>query len=217
MVLICLIKNYFLILGGLKIESECLPCLNGCSDIATDELCSICCCETLKSSPCVKLSCNHIFHYVCIRKKLLQRWPGPAISFSFMGCPLCNEKISHLSLDSMMKPLLKFEADITEAALKRLEFENLHNDVALTDKNSIFFNAPEKYALDIYAFYQCYKCKKPYFGGRHECAINEQFQACELICGNCVGLNVSSCKIHGKDYIQFKCKFWYLYLKFNSI
>lgn len=26
-------------------------------------------------------------------------------------------------------------------------------------------------ALDIFAFYQCFKCKKPYFGGKKDCQL----------------------------------------------
>lgn len=196
-------------------ESECLPCMKlSCGPVDGEDYCSICCSEPLKCSPCIRLTCGHIFHYVCTRKKIVQRWAGPAVSFSFLNCPLCSERISHVSLETIMKPLLKFEKDIVSAALQRLQFEGMASDPVLSDPSSIYYNNPEKYAVSVFAFYQCYKCKKPYFGGRHECAGNEHFQPSELICGNCIESdnNNSSCSIHGKDYIQYKCKFWYFQL-----
>ena len=59
----------------------------------------------------------------------------------------------------------------------------------------------------------CYTCKAPYFGGRRQCeeaAMNneEKFNEKELVCGSCTaGSDAGSCKKHGKEYIDFKCKF----------
>lgn len=47
--------------------------------------------------------------------------------------------------------------------------------------------------MAIYAYFMCFKCKNPYFGGRKNCAdaMNEGqnaggvFKAEELICANC--------------------------------
>eukprot|EP00801_Mesodinium_rubrum_P008294 Mrub_08311.p3 GENE.Mrub_08311~~Mrub_08311.p3 ORF type:complete len:142 (+),score=62.17 Mrub_08311:165-590(+) len=64
------------------------------------------------------------------------------------------------------------------------------------------------------AFYQCYKCKNPYFAGLRECDRNieesREFQADELVCGGCVvieGVGDTDCATHGKDFIEWKCKF----------
>lgn len=35
--------------------------------------------------------------------------------------------------------------------------------------NSKFFEQPLKYAISIYSFYECFKCKSPYCGGMKNC------------------------------------------------
>ena len=66
--------------------------------------------------------------------------------------------------------------------------------------------------MGTYAYYQCYKCKKPYFGGRKECGVEIdyfEFKPEKLVCAECsdVGINVKVCDKHGKDFIEYKCKF----------
>ena len=65
------------------------------------------------------------------------------------------------------------------------------------------------------AYYECYKCKSPYFGGLADCE-NEAMRAADsrqqdLICGKCaadlVGAGVTNCEIHGNQFIDYKCKF----------
>lgn len=55
-------------------------------------------------------------------------------------------------------------------ALDRLKFEELQKtDPKLTDKSSIYYGKPKDYAMIIYAYFMCFKCKGPYFGGRKDC------------------------------------------------
>ena len=67
--------------------------------------------------------------------------------------------------------------------------------------------------MAIYCYYMCFKCKKPYFGGAKDCnraMENEkmEFKPEELVCANCCDVEkVENCNKHGKDYIEFKCKF----------
>lgn len=46
----------------------------------------------------------------------------------------------------------------------------MQKDPKLTDPKSLFYQKPTDYAMTIYAYFQCFKCKKPYFGGRKSCA-----------------------------------------------
>ena len=55
-------------------------------------------------------------------------------------------------------------------AFERLKFEELLKDEKLTNKSSPYYNKPNEYAVAIYAYFECYKCKNPYFGGRKSCA-----------------------------------------------
>lgn len=65
------------------------------------------------------------------------------------------------------------------------------------------------------AYYQCHKCKVPYFGGAIDCAdaqnALQDFKVEELVCPKCsaasVGAGIKNCQKHGDQYIDFKCKF----------
>ena len=56
------------------------------------------------------------------------------------------------------------------------------------------------------AFYKCFKCEEPYFGGLRDCGDNAEeagmeFNKEDLICPTCsigsVGLGEKNCKEHG--------------------
>ena len=46
----------------------------------------------------------------------------------------------------------------------------MDKDEKITDKKSEYYNKEVEYAQAIYAYFECSKCKKPYFGGRKNCA-----------------------------------------------
>jgi len=97
-------------------------------------------------------------------------------------------------------------------SLKRLKFEDREKDKRLSDQTDPYFKQPLKYALAIYSYYMCYKCKKPYFGGLKKCGQEqnkEDFDEKELICSEHFPPipGITECKVHGKDFIEYKCKF----------
>ena len=67
------------------------------------------------------------------------------------------------------------------------------------------------------AFYLCYKCKKPYFGGlkvSEEAGVyyDDNYKKEDLVCGSCIykeqgNIEKSKCKKHGIKYITWKCRF----------
>jgi hypothetical protein len=65
------------------------------------------------------------------------------------------------------------------------------------------------------AYYQCFKCKSPYFGGLKDCIQAQQegqeYKKEDLVCGKCaavsIGAGIQNCPKHGTDFIEFKCKF----------
>jgi E3 ubiquitin-protein ligase MYCBP2 len=70
--------------------------------------------------------------------------------------------------------------------------------------------------MGTFSYYLCFKCKKPYFGGRKDCerlreeaSNNEAFKPEELVCAQCssIGIALRICPKHGKDFIEFKCRF----------
>lgn len=65
------------------------------------------------------------------------------------------------------------------------------------------------------AYYQCFKCKDSYFGGKKDCIRAQQeeqvYKPEELVCGKCASIDVKggdkSCKAHGSEFVDYKCRF----------
>lgn len=203
---------------GIRGERQCPPCLNvDCiasrEDTNEEDYCNICWVEGLGQAPCVKLECRHYFHYNCIRTIIEKGWPSARITFKFMECPLCNQQISHPALKRILKQSIDLKKDVSARALGRLKIEGLNNDKRISQKGTKYYNNPQQFALDRLAYYSCYKCRKPYYGGMRRCEEagmqkDEKYKKEHLICGACAsGPNTQACKIHGKQYITFKCKY----------
>jgi len=199
---------------GVRDEQACLECLvcEPAPDAAQtgDDFCPICYVEDLRSAPAIKLECGHIFHYECIRRKVAAGWPSSRITFTFLECPLCSRHVSHPSLAKLVAPHLELFATIRTKAVERLKVMKQTDVKELTDKKSEYYNKPSKYAMARFCYYPCYKCKEPYFGGEKACGAPvqaEDFNAKDLICGACSTGKNQSCKKHGKEFIEYKCKF----------
>ena len=215
---------------GVKSELNCPPCLDedcpqfkNIFDQNKDTYCNICFTEGLGSSPVVILSCNHYVHYQCIKKRLENKWIGPKITFNHCLCPVCNKWYTCTQVPEIQKLIdenKQLYDQICDMALKRLKFEDLDKDPKLTDPNSKWYGQKLEYALKRLSYYMCYVCKKPYFAGRRECGDgpnvnqedpNNNYNPKDLVCGKDANLSgvagVTNCQKHGKDYIEYKCRF----------
>jgi hypothetical protein len=197
--------------GGVKGEAECLPCLRHDLDIA-EEFCGVCYVEALSAGPCVRNrgpKCTHVFHFKCVRDRLAARWPGARVTFDFLLCPVCKqEPILHSSLNALLTPLLQMEKEVSEKALMRLKYEGREQDQAVADPEGQFYRNVVAYALNIFLFYECYTCKRPYFAGGYQCQeANAEFDPKELVCPACQPSSITDCKTHGKDWLTYKCRF----------
>ncbi len=197
--------------GGVLDEKECLPCLH--PDCAVkqdaDSLCSVCYTDNLAGAPSVELKCGHFFHYGCVRRQLAQRWNGPRITFGFSVCTLCRKSVVHPMLADVTDPIEKLRDDVEKKALLRLKYEGLDKHPEITSKGSRWFNDPMGFAMHKFAYYMCFKCQRPYYGGNYECAAaaDHGFDPSELLCGACSPIQAQDCPKHGKDYLEFKCRF----------
>lgn len=54
-------------------------------------------------------------------------------------------------------------------SLDRLKHEGRDKDERLLKVGDPYYNKPMEYAIAIYSYYECYKCKNPYFGGLKSC------------------------------------------------
>ena len=58
---------------------------------------------------------------------------------------------------------------LREKAIMRLKYENKDKAPELSLPGHRFYNDPEGFAEDLFAYYLCFKCKKPYYGGERAC------------------------------------------------
>ncbi|XP_056610662.1 E3 ubiquitin-protein ligase MYCBP2 isoform X7 [Triplophysa dalaica] len=204
--------------GGVKNEEMCLPCLHGCEKTAVclkqdaDDMCMICFTEALSAAPAIQLECSHVFHLQCTRRVLENRWLGPRITFGFMSCPICKNKINHSVLKDLLDPIRELYEDVRRKALMRLEYEGLHKSEAITMSGARFYNDPAGFAMNRYAYYVCFKCKKAYFGGEARCDAEagqgDDYDPRELICGACSDVSrAQMCSKHGTDFLEYKCRY----------
>ena len=216
---------------GSKNELKCPPCLiSDCNnnpnifDQNEDSYCNICFTEGLGNSPIVLLSCNHYIHHKCLDARLRKKWLGPKITFNHVLCPQCNKWLdcpNNPDLQALINESKILYDDICKKALERLKFEGLDKDDKLRNRSSPWYNKDLEFALHKISYYQCNECKKPYFAGLRECRggpndvennnPNREYDPKDLICGahaNIAGVaGKTSCEKHGKDFIEYKCKF----------
>ena len=139
-----------------------------------------------------------------------------------MECPCCN-----IFIELKVGPA-EFINDVAEGnrkievikrnALYVAKVEGLDKDPRLSQEGDHFYNNLEKLALTKLAFYECFKCHIPFFGGMKDCAElmrqeeeEKRPDPSELICSYCrasgEGAGRTDCEKHGKMNILWKCRF----------
>ena len=64
-----------------------------------------------------------------------------------------------------MEENIKIYEDVKTKSLARLKHEDRDKDPRLSNPSDAYYNKPTEYAIAIYSYYMCFKCKDPYFGG----------------------------------------------------
>lgn len=202
--------------AGCKDEKVCPPCLKEeCekpgAQIHGSDFCSICWVEDLQSAPAILLECGHMFHYACVKQKIEGKWPGLRITFGYLDCPLCKVQMSQALLQPVLGPHLELFQKIRTNAINRLKIDGMLNDEKLVTPGSAYYQNPEMYALHSFAYYMCFKCKQPYFGGRRNCEQNqvENRDPAEMVCFDCGDVPKVACN-KSKEHAEFhlwKCRF----------
>jgi len=199
---------------GIRDEKRCPPCFH--PDCAPkggsnqEDFCSICWTEDWTAAPCVQLECKHVVHYHCLMKKLEKRWPAARLVFNYMTCGECKKPIKHPELRNILNSHEDLKRKVERMALDQLKREGFDNDKRIHEKGGKYYNNRELFAMDRLAYYVCFKCKKPYYGGMRKCDAQDidKWNKEHLVCGGCrMGSNKKTCKIHGTDFIMWKCKF----------
>lgn len=198
---------------GLKDEELHLGCMkedcDGANGIDGDDWCNICWSAELAGAPALKLECGHVFHHHCARTKLAGKWDGPRITFTYAECPLCKKFMKHPALAPLLKSHDELYDIVKAKACQRLEYEGEGKNPEIIERGGRFYQDPGGYAMSIFSYFLCCKCKRPYFGGRKVCddGRGNDFNPEDLVCSNCSGLEVNNCAKHGEEFVQFKCQF----------
>ena len=128
--------------------------------------------DYLGAMPCVELGCKHIFHIECIQKRLSFRWLSPRITFSFLNCSKCKQlmRADHCQLINYeLQKSLAFKRDVEQKALVRAQHEGIDKDARVRQPGGDYYNDLSGWSMFKLAYYQCFKCKNPYYGGMKDC------------------------------------------------
>ena len=128
------------------------------------------------------------------------------IVLHIVTCHVQNVPIAHPKLKSVLDPVTMLYEDVKRKSLLRLEYENKKNCEALTSPMSKWYQLPFEYAMFLYCYYVCFKCKKvgfqnqevlftnhtyvqSYYGGEARCveqaSLGDEYDPSELVCGGC--------------------------------
>lgn len=69
-------------------------------------------------------------------------------------------EIAHALLDDLLNPIRELFDDVKRKALMRLEYEGLNTAEGIVSPGGRYFQDPAGFAMDRYAYYVCFKCKK---------------------------------------------------------
>lgn len=186
--------------GGVRHESECLPCLHqacrskasaltclgaghtsssssmkatGCGELPDGEdWCPICWTEPLNAAPAIRLGCGHVLHYHCVEAMIRKgRQSGRRLTFKNIKCPVCQALMRHPSIDRSVEDLHSMYHKVKRKALQRWVIEQRKPMVRTNEEEDKVADV----AMSKMAFYDCSQCHEPYYGGEVECAgIQEQ-------------------------------------------
>lgn len=102
-------------------------------------------------------------------------------------------------------------------AIGEATIAGLKTSSATRDPDHPFFNDWPGFAFASCTFYECFKCKSPYFGGMDDCRRQMQEERYtlqeNLRCKECLskelGFGLAKCdkKEHGDAFIDYKCRF----------
>lgn len=74
-------------------------------------------------------------------------------------------------IKDLLDPIKELYEDVRRKALMRLEYEGLHKSEAITTPGARFHNDPAGFAMNRYAYYVCYKCKKVQRGTKKQSVL----------------------------------------------
>lgn len=104
------------------------------------------------------------------------KWdPSKAINCNFIDCPACNKKMTEEEnlpnhTNDIVKQGARMHRMIKDRVKHQAVIEGLDKSERVTKEGEEFYNKLEEFALFKLEYYQCHKCKLPYYGGMRDCA-----------------------------------------------
>lgn len=100
-------------------------------------------------------------------------------------------------------------------SVKQAKEEGYDRQGRVVTEGDIYFGDLEGFAMKNCTFYECNKCKKPYFGGMEDCQQAMQSENAmrdeDMLCKDCaieaLGYGKEICDKHGNEFIDWKCMF----------
>jgi len=180
---------------------------------APDTTCPIC----TDADSDMKLDCGHQYHSECVQMQLNAKWSGARITFNFLDCAMCRQRMVHASLKQQIDQFISMKTKIEEMAILKAKEENL--------VNGLEGQALIEHCWKTLAFYMCVTCAEPYCGGLVSCAADLEIDLKQLRCQKCTFEEMEQrqkeaqkenkdeeqkipdlrCHTHGYRYAMFKC------------
>ena len=109
-----------------------------------------------------------------------------------MACPTCRQEIkvaNHPEIVAELKKISELRENIERQALEVAESQGLNHSERLQTPGDPYEGDLLGLALHSCAFFQCFDCKKPYFGGMVDCEqqqdLEESTKKENLRCKDC--------------------------------
>ena len=107
------------------------------------------------------------------------------------------------------------KAQVLELSLQMACEEGYDKEGRVVTPGDIYYNDLAGFALHNCTFYECVKCKEPYFGGMQDCMQAMQSENSlkkeDLFCKKCMteelGFGKAMCEQHGNEFVDWKCMF----------
>merc|ERR1712127_1151402 len=133
-----------------------------------------------------------------------------------MGAPIDAFHIKVIA--EVLRPHVELKNEVQRQALENGKLQGVFADGRVEDPTDFYFKKNLDYAMHRCSFYQCFECKKPYFGGLIDCEQEAAQEADadsrkkeDLRCTDCtlkaIGAGKTECAEHGKIQIDWKCQY----------
>eukprot|EP01083_Nonionella_stella_P073155 197581_1 len=143
--------------------------------IAYEDQCLLCLMPITDGTP-IKLECCGVsIHYDCLKQYIQSGFGnnGDRITLQQLSCLLCRHPMRHKAANDLFKETQILYDKVSAVALKQLRRDNKMKDAQVRNPNGAYYNNPAAYAMKLYAFFLCFKCKEPYFFGTNQCGDEE--------------------------------------------